>query len=723
MLYGYDLAPDPCTELQPLVRRGRRGESGVELQRLVKRVAQESSVSTSSVNKTELSNPVNSRYIQTLTFVNGKMSGNRVSGEDTPYVYCRIGRTKHDGLLLKVIKDSGCTKSTITEQLWNCIPGREWVTKTYTNQVIVTAAGTHLNILFEVEMWLTFYTSDERQVSYFHGIQICDGGLEDDFYLGDCFLGSTKKVYETPNILMLQKDGRVHRTITVEPNNDLFPIPIHTNKKLNSGVITIDSLVILKPKHLTHIEASAALESPWAISDVTFRLESFCEGLHVISADYTRDSNKRNRGDTTKVRLTLSNAAEYPIRLDPGDQIGTLVPKRRASLQAITPAHRSDAYMVDANKVPLPDRVMSLMEPISHSEMGMMEEKLREDKFYTEDDIAQQLQYYQETGKCSLTASQALEDSPMLQILEEPEENEVNFTPEELIEGLPLKHLSHGQREQVKAIFREHIDCLARNSFDVTHTPLLKAKIVLKPDAKITNAKHIPIAWHLMKGAARLINYYIKKGIMVRTTKPSMFTSNIMFLPKKDTTQLRALLDARILNYNCKKLSMAMTSHQEILAMLSSKIWLTCMDVSNAFFSIEIDEETRHHTSFFDHKGRRVCFSSLPQGYLNSSYHLAMLMGEVLKDMPDCHSFADDIIITGNGTFEEHVATVKEVLRRLCLAKLRLKHTKISFCKPWTEFMGIMYSNKCLDIPAAKVQGYMDSAAAQDTAAAQRHNC
>ena len=194
------------------------------------------------------------------------------------------------------------------------------------------------------------------------------------------------------------------------------------------------------------------------------------------------------------------------------------------------------------------------------------------------------------------------------------------YTVEEMLADLPLSHLDEQDASKVRKIFRDNSDILAKDEFDVHHTPLLQAKIELKQDLPpIMNAKYTPINPKLAPQADKLINYYLERGILQFCNSASPFTSNLQFILKANKT-IRAILDARLLNNNSKKLSMSLTSHQEIIALLANQQYISTLDVSNAFFSIALTEESAPYTAFFDHRHRRLAFKSCPQGWLNSPF-------------------------------------------------------------------------------------------------------
>ena len=270
--------------------------------------------------------------------------------------------------------------------------------------------------------------------------------------------------------------------------------------------------------------------------------------------------------DTNRLRLTVTNHASFPQTLETGD---TLIPERDNARLALT---------------------------------ALIQDKIENDAYYDEAEKAEQLRIYESTGTCSSTASQYLDDHKRLQIFELPPARP-NYTTEELIAGLPLKHLDQETQDEIRAMFRRNIACLAKSEFDVEHTPVIEAVIDLKEGEKIMCPKYMPIPKGMRTEADTLIAFYTNSGILTPADShydASPFISNIMF-NRKPNGQLRAILDSRIVNYNTKKLACSIASHAEIMDSLSGKKWISTLDLSNGYFCIPISKNTRKYTSFYTH--------------------------------------------------------------------------------------------------------------------------
>ena len=343
---------------------------------------------------------------------------------------------------------------------------------------------------------------------------------------------------------------------------------------------------------------------------------------------------------------------------------------------------------------------------ISYRNENLVRSILNNDTWYDPDEVESQLETYRKEGKFERSASTIVSEELDKSTLTMPEDTE-DKTPEELIGAIDVKHLSPIQAEQAQALFWENIEVLAKNPLDVEGCPsIAPVKLKLKDDTSIRNQKYYPIPSHYHEETMELLNYMLKKGVLAYPTKPSPIISNIL-VTKKKSGKLRLLADQRLLNSNLEKLATTLPSMNQIIGTFQGAKYTTSMDLSNAFFSIKLDQETMHYTSFYSPAGQRLCFARLPQGCLISTSILSDLMGQITLGIPGTISCADDILIVGKGTFEEHMLQVNEILKRLVNRNLKLQPAKIDIASPLIKFLGIQFEINKYTIPEARTDAYL----------------
>ena len=86
-------------------------------------------------------------------------------------------------------------------------------------------------------------------------------------------------------------------------------------------------------------------------------------------------------------------------------------------------------------------------------------------------------------------------------------------------------------------------------------------------------------------------------------------------------------MDGRLLNNYTQRLPTNLVTQMELFAHLVKKQWVTTIDLSDAFYQIELDPESQPLTAFYSEAhGKRYCFMRCPQGLRNSPLHLKLVM-------------------------------------------------------------------------------------------------
>ena len=80
----------------------------------------------------------------------------------------------------------------------------------------------------------------------------------------------------------------------------------------------------------------------------------------------------------------------------------------------------------------------------------------------------------------------------------------------------------------------------------------------------------------------------------------------------------------------------------------------------------------------------------LPMGLNVSCDEFQRMKMQLFVDLPFVHTFFDDIILTSNGTFEDHMAKVSQALDRLTTKNLQVNVLKSHWAKETIEYLGFI---------------------------------
>jgi hypothetical protein len=215
---------------------------------------------------------------------------------------------------------------------------------------------------------------------------------------------------------------------------------------------------------------------------------------------------------------------------------------------------------------------------------------------------------FNKDGYYTQTIQEMLEKGNAEAILKlEPEAKKVKKLSA-IIKEIDVSHLTLKQQQQVKDLFMTKEKLLSKHSLDIGKTNVLKAKITLKDTETTFHQKYVPIPPAVQDQVEEIIEQYIEYDILAPCDKVTNHVSNIFVIRKKSGLLERVLWDARLVNANSVRIPSHVATNSEIIHHFSGKRWLTLLDITNAFYSIELEESCQPLTSFYDHKRRRLMF-------------------------------------------------------------------------------------------------------------------
>ena len=631
-----------------------------------------------------------------------------LNGPTLPYVYITVGAEPYHGLRLKGLNDSGCSSTLLDCSLWTLIPNHETIPRTPHTTHIQEATGPARVVNSEsAEVWITFESTDGRMFSFRKTIHL-HKNLNDCCYVGSDITGSARTLLTTSHSMLLKGNLAAEYEINITGlTNDVYDIPINTEaKRQNQAPHITYTPPLPKPKIpdqlKPHLPITVYPTGPPPTPAFSAQAKpptqvTFANEINLApNQTYIATANIDIVGDMTSRMHDYVHTHFHNV---------TLVPPTTSNetQMSIHNGHEHHVTLTHGDTFD-PKPVGININTVTTNTDGKLN-SIHNDPNMTESEKLAQLEKYAEQGACTISATHYVESRPKLQILDQQET--IDYTDDQLIDGLKLDHLPPEDQLIVREMFRRNINMLARNEFDVEANPYITAVIELKDDFQPMTSKYIPIPIHLREDAIKLIRYYLKKGVIEYCHEPTPFVSNMLFQRKK-SGKIRGILDARIINYNTKKVAVAMTSGQEITGFLTNKRHITTIDISNAYFCLKLSQESKKYTAFYDPDGNRCHFSAAPQGWVNSSWFLNQLLSQILGDLQGVLFVADDVLIASNSSFMAHLQLVEQVCQRLISANLRANHTKINFLTPNIEFLGLIYNNNTVDIPRARLQGYLD---------------
>ena len=209
----------------------------------------------------------------------------------------------------------------------------------------------------------------------------------------------------------------------------------------------------------------------------------------------------------------------------------------------------------------------------------------------------------------------------------------------------------HEQELIMKDMLKEYSEAFAKNKLDLGLTPLMTHRIDIDPNKKVISQKQRFMPQHKVDAAKEIIDQWVDAGILVRCINPLM-KSNLVLIPKveesecRDSTKaskfnnrgndqrdqkFRICVDHRSLNDICLDRTAPNTmTIDHVISQLSNKR-VTCLDISNAYFNIPLDDESVRYTAFYL-QNETYSFKRCVMGLISSPNAWGQLMELMLLD-------------------------------------------------------------------------------------------
>lgn len=186
----------------------------------------------------------------------------------------------------------------------------------------------------------------------------------------------------------------------------------------------------------------------------------------------------------------------------------------------------------------------------------------------------------------------------------------------------------------------------------------------------------------------------LRSGIIVNSTSP--YNAPIWVVPKKidnsGEQKWRIVVDYRKLNDVTTDDRFPIPNIEDIFSKLGNAQYFSTLGLAKGFHQIPISPKDRHKTAFSTASGHYE-FTRMPFGLKNAPASFQRIINEVLSDYINkiCVVYLDDILIFST-SLQEHIDSLKKILKRLLEYNLKVQINKCNFLKHETEYLGHIIS-------------------------------
>lgn len=194
-------------------------------------------------------------------------------------------------------------------------------------------------------------------------------------------------------------------------------------------------------------------------------------------------------------------------------------------------------------------------------------------------------------------------------------------------------------------------------------------------------------------------------GVLSKVDQPTDWTSQFVATTKK-SGEMRICIDPKPLNEALKRERYQLPVLDELLPELSESRVFTKVDLSSAFWHLELDEESSLLTTFLTPFGR-YRWNRLPFGLNISSEIFQKRLHQALEDLPGVICLTDDIIVHGTDE-QSHDVNLDKLLGRCREKGIKMKPSKLKLRCNEIQFHGHLLTSEGLKIDPDKVKAIIE---------------
>ncbi|XP_078246874.1 uncharacterized protein LOC144588278 [Pogona vitticeps] len=263
------------------------------------------------------------------------------------------------------------------------------------------------------------------------------------------------------------------------------------------------------------------------------------------------------------------------------------------------------------------------------------------------------------------------------------------------------------QKDQLYQVLERHQDVFSDKP---GYTNLVSHEITTDSDAQpIRSSPYRAIGNHA-KQIEQEIQKMLSLGVIEEAISPT-WTSPVVLVPKKTATgeiqeEVRFCVDYRKLNSVTKSDPYPLPRMDDLIEHLAKAKFISILDLKNAYWQLDMAEESRDKTAFITHVGT-FRFRRMPFGLKNAGASFQRMIDKLLQGLPYANAYLDDVAIFSND-FESHLTHIETVLSRLQQAGLTVKASKCQWMQGKVMYLGHLIGQGEIQTIQAKVQAIND---------------
>ncbi len=189
-----------------------------------------------------------------------------------------------------------------------------------------------------------------------------------------------------------------------------------------------------------------------------------------------------------------------------------------------------------------------------------------------------------------------------------------------------------------------------------------------------------PVKREIMKEE---VKYLLDQGLAVPSSSP--WSSPCILVPKPDGTY-RFCTDYRKINSVTKPDSFPMPRMEDCIDRVGGARLVTKLDLLKGYWQVPLTARASEVSAFVT-PDDFLNYTVMAFGMRNAPATFQRLMQKVLSGVKSCEAYLDDVVVYSD-SWEEHLATLRDIFARLSEASLTINLAKCEFCKAVVTYLG-----------------------------------
>ena len=251
------------------------------------------------------------------------------------------------------------------------------------------------------------------------------------------------------------------------------------------------------------------------------------------------------------------------------------------------------------------------------------------------------------------------------------------------------RDISKAQSEELRGLIEEAESLFIKNP-KAPHIANVEPHVIETKNDRPNKDKFRPTPVKWRHSVEEQIKEMEQNGIIRESKSP--YSSNLLLVDKKDGSK-RFCVDYRTLNQNTVKDTYDLPNVADILDRIHGCKFFTQLDLASGYWGVPMSPRDIAKSAFTSHMGKWE-FLRMPFGMCNSQATFQRAMDKLVrmvrtKGHDGVEAYVDNLLVFSK-TYEEHVATLRELFKVLMEANISLRMDKCEFAKTEMEFLGFI---------------------------------